>query len=1708
MRGRKKVRTGLVYAEAPSEARFSWLRRPHNFLLRKSKLYHKWHRHPYHKHVHITALTASIVAVIVGTVSLLFPVGFAKATSYVFEQTTWVGGVDTVSTASHTSDRTGWTKYYSSSGVTAGTELTLASSDSSAIETSATDFGAGTVSSTAISGTGDSASVVLDAVSGANTWADPVSVTQLPVQSGGSWPGNNNLYPVVVGNDLYVASMYYPAGVDAAVYNDHFLIHHLDLDTWEVGPALPAACEGYCAMATDGTDIYYWDIHNTTFYKYTISTNAWSSLSLTSGPTFRDYPSVMTYLSGKIYVMSSDGGSCDNRMGTLWVYDIAANSWSTIASYASFSVKKGIGCGGSLVAYNSLLYIMGVGNDAWNTEYLYSYDPSGDSWTKLANFPTQVDIINTYPTLVGGHIFAAGASNSTDFYDYSIADNTWSAAASFPAVIWANNDTASPIPYSWNGKYTQFSRYVGGVWQTTYQDYTYTAAGYQSSGNFTSQSIDLSGKSNVGNLDFTTTAPTNTEIKFQVAANNDNATWNYIGPDGTTGTYFSTTGTAIDSSLDGNQYFKYKAYLATTDNSATPELGDITINYSQYASSGNLISSYYDSQDPGDVLNQLSWTENLPTGTDVKFQISTAPDSSGSPGTWSDFLGPTGTGDYYTNSAGGETINSSQTDGSYDEWVKYEVFLTTTDTSVTPTLSDLSLQYILNTPPTISITNSPSESSAGVYTINYNLSDPEESSATVYLTAGFGATLGGDITSSGTSATLTADGDSAYTFLPTGGGTILVGSEMITYASRSGTALSGLSRAQLNTKAAAHSTSDAVYLRVSTGASGDIGTVNTGTGKSISWTLSSDISGLESASATIKLVANDGNAANQVGSDETSTLTMDSKAPTSTSVILNSRTDTLTLAATDSNSISMKISNSADLSADGDNADSGNWIAFASSQSWTPSAAEDRTESIYVSFKDQYGNTADTVSTTTAQNPVNILIQDTSNSTTSDWRLFISWDVVTTPTEGFAHYQLYRSTDNNTFSALDQVDNRLTNYYVDTSLDNATTYYYKLTVVDNHTNESNYSTPSSAAAAAAQSGTGLMPNGSGGGDYTGPVISSVAAGTPTTNAVTITWTTDELSNSTVGYSTDTSYATETGVPTMTTSHSVTLSNLATNTTYYFQVISFDSSDNKTTNTDSETQTFSTAADTTGPTISNISTVVGLTTVGVTWSTTEASNSVVHYGLTDALGSTETSATLVAGHAVTLSGLTSNTTYYFNVASTDASDNTTTSNISTFTTSSTGSSAADVTAPTISSVAVSDITSSGATITFMASEGSLGRVLYGVTTDYGYGANEGNNTYTMSKTIVIRGLSADTTYHYLISASDASGNLNSNTDATFTTVAVKSSDTTYESAQSVINAVADPTLTPSAAGPKISSTGPTVTALAETSFTVSWSTDTRSTGAVLYRLIGSGDGFTTVGDTNYTRNHTVTVENLEPNQNYEYKIQSADVAGLMTSSILYDVTTLAGSISSVSVTDVSVTTVTVNWVTASLTTGVVEYNGDLSSKPMSTADNNLGRTHKVKLSDLSDSSRYTFNIVMKTEKGDVVRSGSYNFSTSADENTPVISKVENRSALVSGSQDKVQTVITWETNKTADSQIFYAQNSLDSKNIITTPLSSDLVKNHTMVLVDLKPSTVYQYYLVSKDKAGHTAKSDRYMLLTPARNASIFDLILGGLKQAFSWTKNL
>src|SRR3972149_2475976 len=133
--------------------------------------------------------------------------------------------------------------------------------------------------------------------------------------------------------------------------------------------------------------------------------------------------------------------------------------------------------------------------------------------------------------------------------------------------------------------------------------------------------------------------------------------------------------------------------------------------------------------------------------------------------------------------------------------------------------------------------------------------------------------------------------------------------------------------------------------------------------------------------------------------------------------------------------------------------------------------------------------------------------------------------------------------------------------------------------------------------------------------------------------------------------------------------SYTVTNLTNNATYYFATTAYDTSANESGYSNEASMTITGTSDTTAPVLSNIMTgSITSTSAVITWTTDEQSTSQIEYGTTTSYGSSTTlNNTLVTSHTVTISGLSSWTTYHFRVKSKDSAGNLAVSSDFTFTT---------------------------------------------------------------------------------------------------------------------------------------------------------------------------------------------------------------------------------------------------------------------------------------------------------------------------------------------------------------------------------------------------------------------------------------------------------
>ncbi len=293
------------------------------------------------------------------------------------------------------------------------------------------------------------------------------------------------------------------------------------------------------------------------------------------------------------------------------------------------------------------------------------------------------------------------------------------------------------------------------------------------------------------------------------------------------------------------------------------------------------------------------------------------------------------------------------------------------------------------------------------------------------------------------------------------------------------------------------------------------------------------------------------------------------------------------------------------------------------------------------------------------------------------------------------------------------------------------------------------------------------------GDTTAPILSSVNASATHQSAV-ISWITNEAASSKLFYGTtsplQTANALNVSSAIYQTGHSLSLTNLAPTTTYYYVVESKDKKGNTATSSE---RSFTTTAtpDGTAPSITAISvTNVGTSTATITWTTNENAGSKVFYGTGTPLNlgsaSTKSDATLKMSHSLTLTGLTPNTTHYFRAESTDASNNTTTASETSFTTTTLP---VDATAPVISAI-VTTPGSTTALITWTTNEAANSKVYYGTTTPLSLGSafTMTSGGFVTSHLLNLSSLTASTTYYMVVESKDAANNTATSSEVSFVT----------------------------------------------------------------------------------------------------------------------------------------------------------------------------------------------------------------------------------------------------------------------------------------------------------------------------------------------------
>ncbi|MFC1964705.1 Kelch repeat-containing protein [Chloroflexota bacterium] len=461
-----------------------------------------------------------------------------------------------------------------------------------------------------------------------------------------------------------------------------FWRYDIAADSWTAMADTPRSVEEGGALICDGGSYIYAFQGNDTksFWRYDISADSWIPAAWTSmadAPAIVKEGGALIYGDGS-YIYAFQG----NDTKSFWRYDIAANSWSAMAD-ARDKVKDG----GDL-AYDGDSYIYALrGND---TKSFWRYDINIGSWFPMADTPALVKEGGALAYDDGSYIYAFQGSDNKSFWRYNISVDSWTSMTDAPALVkeggtlaynggsyifaLRGNDTKSFWRYdiaadSWSAMADVPDQVKdGGALVYEGLDYIYAFRGNETK-NF--WRYEIAADSWISMTDVPAIVKEGgalvydgTDYIYAFRGNDTKNFWRYdISADSWISRAWTSMADAPDSVYKGGALAYHKA---------------------SYMDSGKLISSIHDTGVTGINWGTMTWSETL-NGQTINVKVRTS-SNHGMTGATSWDSCPIVTK--------GQAISSlpSVTDG--HRYIQYRAELSTSDTSQTPVLHEVTITYI------------------------------------------------------------------------------------------------------------------------------------------------------------------------------------------------------------------------------------------------------------------------------------------------------------------------------------------------------------------------------------------------------------------------------------------------------------------------------------------------------------------------------------------------------------------------------------------------------------------------------------------------------------------------------------------------------------------------------------------------------------------------------------------------------------------------------------------------------------------------------------------------------------------------------------------------------------------------------------------------------------------------------------------------------
>lgn len=419
-----------------------------------------------------------------------------------------------------------------------------------------------------------------------NTWTTLTNTPQATRYVGAIYNSSDDTVYVFRGNGTYDFWKYNPTagtyagpadlpntpgyGADLVYYNGYlyfprgnntqtFYRYNVATNAWDAALAnTPATFNDDTKGVVANGLLYFFRGGNTrSFYSYDPVANTWStSLSDTSVNIY--YGGTLTYPGSGDFIYATRG----SLTRTFMRYSISGNTWDD-ASVADLPDDAEAGYGARLLFDGTdIYYIPGNGMTK-----ILKYVIASNTWTVVNDIP-----FTPYPgtdiTYYNGKIYAQAGYYKNEFYEYMIASNTWRRLPDLQSALAYDigpynggsleTDTVNGVLYSISGQNL--------IWM---HSFTPGAYNYQTSGTWTSNTLDLSYVTSFTSLISSVSAPGDSSISFETRTSSDQITWS---------DWATVSGTTISSTA--NRYLQIRSTLnATSDRTQTSVIYSLVVNY-------------------------------------------------------------------------------------------------------------------------------------------------------------------------------------------------------------------------------------------------------------------------------------------------------------------------------------------------------------------------------------------------------------------------------------------------------------------------------------------------------------------------------------------------------------------------------------------------------------------------------------------------------------------------------------------------------------------------------------------------------------------------------------------------------------------------------------------------------------------------------------------------------------------------------------------------------------------------------------------------------------------------------------------------------------------------------------------------------------------------------------------------------------------------